>query len=74
MAEIWLMTVKSIGKVTRGISYKKNECPVCKVAEQKIIDMDDHDCPYCHECFNESGWKKEYLKQEICNCNNNVET
>mmetsp|Transcript_7291 Transcript_7291/g.18119 ORF Transcript_7291/g.18119 Transcript_7291/m.18119 type:complete len:335 (+) Transcript_7291:555-1559(+) len=74
LAEIWWMTVKSLGKVPRGIDYEKNECPVCKVAERKIVDQNGHNCLYCHDCFNESGWKKICVKLEDCKSNHNMET
>ncbi len=67
-AEFWWMTVKSFGKVPRG-GYQKNECPVCKVAVKQILDMTDHDCPYCHRCYHESGWKKKCVLKGECTTN-----
>ena len=60
---LWWMTVKSLGKVPRGVDYERNnDCPVCKVAKKTLIDLDGHDCEYCHACFHESGWKKNCKK------------
>ena len=73
MAAMWWMTVKALGKVPRGIEYKKTNCPVCIVAEKKIIENDGHDCPYCHICFHESGWKKTCIKLRSCKCDKSVE-
>ena len=64
-AEIWSMTVKSFGKVPRGIDYAKKECHVCRVAVDRIIDLNDHNCPYCHYCFDES-WKQPCVLREDC--------
>ena len=64
--KIWWTTVKSFGKVPRG-DYEKNDCPVCKCApERKLVDLSDHNCPYCPHCFAESGWKKVCVLMEDC--------
>ena len=67
--KLWWTTVKSFGKVPRG-DYEKNDCPVCKCGpERKLVDLSDHNCPYCHDCFNNSGWKKACILLEECECN-----
>ena len=67
--KLWWTTVKSFGKVPRG-DYEKNDCPVCKCGpERKLVDLSDHNCPYCQDCFNNSGWKKACILLEECECN-----
>ena len=62
------MIAKSFGKVPRG-RYKPNtDCPVCKVAENKLVDMTDHNCKYCRSCYDESGWKQDYILRVSCPC------
>lgn len=65
-AQVWWNTVKALQKVSRGIDYAKKDCPVCRVAVGRI-NLTDHDCPYCHCCFNDS-WKQHCLFKEDCNC------
>ena len=64
-AQVWWNTVKALQKVPRGIDYAKKDCSVCRVAVGRIIDLSDHDCPYCRCCFNES-WKQPCVLREDC--------
>jgi len=64
-AQVWWNTVKALQKVPRGMDYAKKDCSVCRVAVGRIIDLSDHDCPYCRCCFNES-WKQPCVLREDC--------
>ena len=64
-AQVWWNTVKALQKVPRGIEYAKKDCSVCRVAVGRIIDLSDHDCPYCRCCFDES-WKQPCVLREDC--------
>ena len=64
-AQVWWNTVKALQKVPRGIDYAKKDCRVCRVAVGRIIDLSDHDCPYCRCCFDES-WKQPCVLREDC--------
>lgn len=64
-AQVWWNTVKALQKVPRGIDYAKKDCSVCRVAVGRIIDLSDHDCPYCRCCFNES-WNQPCVLREDC--------
>ena len=64
-AQVWWNTVKALQKVPRGIDYAKKDCSVCRVAVGRIIDLSDHDCPYCRCCFDES-WKQPCVLREDC--------
>lgn len=73
-AELWWMTVNSCCKVRRkGEGYGKTECPVCKVADKIVIKNDsEHKCPYCHECFFESGREKKIVPRDECKINHGI--
>lgn len=80
-AETFVMAAKCLGKVSRARGspnrqdnvfemeaprYEKHNCPVCKVAEKRLINNNDHDCPYCHRCFIESGRDKKIVRLDEC--------
>ena len=68
--QVCWMIAKCFGKVPRGGGgYKPNtDCPVCKVAENKLVDLTDHICKYCRSCYDESGWKQDYILRVSCPC------
>lgn len=71
-ADLMWMAIKSFGQIPRGFSYERRYCHVCKVAERvlvKLVDDDTgtkHDCPYCRECFDGSGYKQECHLLTLC--------
>ena len=60
-AETFVMAVKCLEKVPRA-----KGCPVCKVAEKRLININDHDCPYCHRCFIESEGDEMIVRLDDC--------
>ena len=69
-AQVCWSIIKSFDKVPRNLKqggYDKNDCPVCKAADGKIVDQRDHNCPYCRSCFDKSGWKQECTLLVDCN-------
>jgi hypothetical protein len=66
--QVCWMIAKSFAKVPRG-GYKPNtDCPVCKVAEKRLVDMAHHNCKYCRSCYDNSGWKQVFVLHENCRC------
>mmetsp|Transcript_24798 Transcript_24798/g.40653 ORF Transcript_24798/g.40653 Transcript_24798/m.40653 type:complete len:276 (-) Transcript_24798:198-1025(-) len=63
--ESTLMCFVPIKGGSRKTRYEIKHCKVCKAAGE-LIDQRDHSCPYCHDCFNESRWKKKYVLVEKC--------
>ena len=79
LAELWWMTVFSCTcKVPRkGEGYEKKSCPVCKEAKKMVVQNDsDHTntCPYCHECFYDSGRKKKIVLRTECKINHVIKS
>ena len=79
LAELWWMTVFSCTcKVPRKLEgYEKKFCPVCKKADSRVVQNDsDHKntCPYCHECFYDSGRKKKIVLRTECKINHDIKS
>ena len=79
LAELCWMTVISCScKVHRKLDgYEKKDCPVCKVAKKSVVQNDsDHTntCPYCHECFYDSGRKKNIVLLVDCKINHVIKS
>ncbi len=68
---LWKVPRKAKGDVneTDGVRYQKKFCPVCKVELGMLIKNKDHDCPYCHDCFMESGREMKVVPRDDCKAN-----
>ena len=81
LAELWWMTVISCTcTVPRNLTeggYEKKICPVCTKADSRVVENDsDHTntCPYCHECFYDSGRKKNIVLLVDCKINHVIKS
>ena len=59
----WSVAIKD---GTRKTEYTIKHCRVCKAAVSELVEDCDHECLYCVECFDESGYKKDCILKEDC--------
>lgn len=74
----WMTVISCTCTVPRTLEgYDKKYCPVCKVAERRVIENDsDHmnTCIYCHDCFFDSGREKKIVLRTECKTNHVIKS
>ena len=67
-AELYYKTLLCLVPIKGGARkkvYALKHCKVCKSAGV-LTDTGHDDCPYCHACFEASGWRKECVLKGDC--------